>query len=199
MADYQRARSPQQKAERMSAIMDATETLFAQLPYHEINMGLIAKELGWSRSNLYKYAATQEEIFLALHSRANRALVDDLMASLAGKKLTNAEFAHEWACAVARHPESNTSLDRLVEFKKNFALMNESIRTLLRKHLSCSANEASDLSLCLIYQAAALFNHFNCAEQVAEAMRLAGLPPIEGNFEDAYTSFVEMCLDRLSQ
>ena len=67
MADYQRARSPQQKAERMSAIMDATETLFAQLPYHEINMGLIAKELGWSRSNLYKYAATQEEIFLALH------------------------------------------------------------------------------------------------------------------------------------
>ena len=62
MADYQRARSPQQKAERMSAIMDATETLFAQLPYHEINMGLIAKELGWSRSNLYKYAATQEEI-----------------------------------------------------------------------------------------------------------------------------------------
>ena len=129
-----------------------------------------------------------------------------------GKKLTNAEFAHEWACAVARHPEflryqsilipiieTNTSLDRLVEFKKNFALMNESIRTLLRKHLSCSANEASDLSLCLIYQAAALFNHFNCAEQVAEAMRLAGLPPIEGNFEDAYTSFVEMCLDRLSQ
>lgn len=113
---------------------------------------------------------------------------------------------------VARHPEflryqsilipiieTNTSLDRLVEFKKNFALMNESIRTLLRKHLSCSANEASDLSLCLIYQAAALFNHFNCAEQVAEAMRLAGLPPIEGNFEDAYTSFVEMCLDRLSQ
>ena len=45
MADYQRARSPQQKAERMSAIMDATETLFAQLPYHEINMGLIAKGL----------------------------------------------------------------------------------------------------------------------------------------------------------
>lgn len=43
VADYQRARSPQQKAERMSAIMDATETLFAQLPYHEINMGLIAK------------------------------------------------------------------------------------------------------------------------------------------------------------
>lgn len=94
---------------------------------------------------------------------------------------------------------NDTSLDRLVEFKKNFALMNESIRTLLRKHLSCSANEASDLSLCLIYQAAALFNHFNCAEQVAEAMRLAGLPPIEGNFEDAYTSFVEMCLNRLSQ
>ena len=52
MADYQRARSPQQKAERMSAIMDATETLFAQLPYHEINMGLIAKELRYSITSI---------------------------------------------------------------------------------------------------------------------------------------------------
>ena len=64
MSDYQRARSPQQKAERMTAIMDAAESLFRDLPYHEINMGMIAKELGWSRSNLYKYAATQEEVFL---------------------------------------------------------------------------------------------------------------------------------------
>ena len=66
MADYQRARSPQQKAERMSAIMDATETLFAQLPYHEINMGLIAKELGWSQTSQSEDMHTLNSIWLHL-------------------------------------------------------------------------------------------------------------------------------------
>ena len=35
MSDYLRARSPEQKAERMNAIMDAAENLFRYLPYHE--------------------------------------------------------------------------------------------------------------------------------------------------------------------
>ena len=68
MSDYIRARSPEQKQERMEAIMAAADALFQEHPYHQITMGTIAEKLGWSRSNLYKYAATQEEIFLELHS-----------------------------------------------------------------------------------------------------------------------------------
>ena len=63
--------------------MAAADALFQEHPYHQITMGTIAKELGWSRSNLYKYAATQEEIFLALHSAKNRAWLEDLCAALA--------------------------------------------------------------------------------------------------------------------
>ena len=66
MADYIRARSPEHKQERMDAIMAAADELFAERRYHHITMGAIAERLGWSRSNLYKYAATQEEIFLEL-------------------------------------------------------------------------------------------------------------------------------------
>ena len=32
MSDYQRARSPEQKAERMTAIMDAAQALLDELP-----------------------------------------------------------------------------------------------------------------------------------------------------------------------
>ena len=64
MSYYIRARSPEQKQERMEAIMAAADKLFQKQPYHQFNMGTIAEELGWSRSNLYKYAATQEEISL---------------------------------------------------------------------------------------------------------------------------------------
>ena len=82
MGEYQRARSAEHKQERMDAIMAAADGLFARLPYHDITMGAIAEELGWSRSNLYKYAATKEEIFMALHARKNRAWLDDLVAAL---------------------------------------------------------------------------------------------------------------------
>ena len=208
MSDYQRARSPEQKAERMEAIMDATEALFAELSYHEINMGLIAKELGWARSNLYKYAATQEEVFLALHSRANRVYVDDLVNTLEGYALTNAQFAKAWAEITARHPEflryqeiliaiieSNTSLERLVEFKQAFGAMIEPLLAVLQNQVGGDELAARDLYLRLIYQAPGLYNHFHCAERTAEAMKLAGMPPFTGTFEEAYSSFVLMCLD----
>lgn len=207
MTDYQRARSPEQKAERMDAIMDAAEALFRELPYHEINMGLIAKELGWSRSNLYKYAATQEEVFLALHSRANRVFLKDVVVTLADTPMSNRRFAEGWAEAADRHPEflryqdiliaiieSNASLERLVEFKRAFAAMAAPVYGLLQKQVGCSAEQAHDLYLRLIYQAPGLYNHFHCAKRTAEALRLAGLPLAKGTFREAYSSFTEMCL-----
>lgn len=208
MSDYQRARSPEQKAERMEAIMDAAEALFGELPYHEINMGLIAKELGWSRSNLYKYAATREEVFLALHGRANRAFVDDVLSMTSDAPMDNAEFAKRWAQAADRHPEflryqdiliaiieSNASLERLVEFKRAFSEICAPVRGLLQRQVGCDLSQAHDLYLELIYQAPGLYNHFHCADRAAEAMRLAGLPPVTGTFKEAYGDFTKMCLD----
>ncbi|WP_251198266.1 TetR family transcriptional regulator [Anaerotardibacter muris] len=208
MSNYQRARSPEQKAERMEAIMDATEALFAELSYHEINMGLIAKELGWARSNLYKYASTQEEVFLALHSRASRAYIEDLVNTLEGRELTNAQFAKVWAQVTARHPEflryqdiliaiieSNTSLERLVEFKQEWGEMVEPLLHVLQKQVGGNELAMRDLYLRLIYQAPGLYDHFHCADRTAEAMRLAGMQPFTGTFEEAYTDFVLMCLD----
>lgn len=212
MSDYQRARSPEQKAERMEAIMDAAEGLFAELPYHEINMGLIAKELGWARSNLYKYAATQEEVFLALHSRANRAYVEDLVKALQSASLSNAEFAKKWAKVTGQHSdylryqdiliaiiESNASLDRLVEFKRTFAEMTAPLIGILQEQIGCKPAAAHDLYLRLIYQAPGLYNHYHCAERTAEAMRIAGIPPVKGTFEKAYADFVEMCLEHATK
>lgn len=205
--DYQRARSPEQKAERMTAIMDAAEALSRQLPYHEINMGLIAKELGWSRSNLYKYASTQEDVFLSLHSRAHERYVADLLRTLAGAPLPENRFACLWAEVTARHTdllryqdilisiiESNASLERLVQFKRAFAQMIAPLEQLLQTQTGLDERGGHDLYLRLIYQAPGLYNHFHCAEKTAEAMRLADLPPITGSFEDAYADFVEMCL-----
>ena len=66
MAEFIRARSPEQKEQRLDEIKGAVRRQFAERPYHEITLTTIAEELGWSRANLYKYVTTKEEIFLLL-------------------------------------------------------------------------------------------------------------------------------------
>lgn len=208
MSDYIRARSPEQKQERMEAIMAAADKLFQKQPYHQITMGTIAEELGWSRSNLYKYAATQEEIFLALHSAKNRAWFEDLAQSLEGAPLPAAEFARLWAEVTERHAdflryqeivisiiESNVTLERLTQFKRDFAGMLAPIVELLARQCNTNETTATDLFLTLLYQAPGLYNHFHCADLTREAMKAAGMPTVEGTFVESYTQFVEMCLE----
>ena len=208
MSDYIRARSPEQKQERMEAIMAAADKLFQKQPYHQITMGTIAEELGWSRSSLYKYAATQEEIFLALHSAKNRAWLTELAEALEDAPLLVDEFARLWAESTERHAdflryqeivisiiESNVTLERLTQFKRDFADMLAPITALLARQCGIGEAEATDLYLTLLYQAPGLYNHFHCADLTREAMKAASLPPVEGSFVESYAQFVEMCLE----
>ena len=207
MGEYIRARSAEQKQERFAAIMAAADKLFQSHPYHQITMGAIAEALGWSRSNLYKYAATQEEIFLALHSAKNRAWIDDLAASLDGAPLPAPEFARICAEVTERHAdflryqeiiiaiiESNVTLERLTDFKRDFASMLPPVVDVLKRQCNIDEQAAIDLYLRLLYQAPGLYNHYHAAELTREAMRAAGLPETQGTFAEAYADFVELCL-----
>ena len=68
--DFIRARSSEQKSQRMADIKRATAQLYRDFPYHEITLTTIAERLGWSRASLYKYVTTKEEIFLELSADA---------------------------------------------------------------------------------------------------------------------------------
>lgn len=206
-ADYIRARTPEQKQERMDAIMAAADKLFQAQPYHQISMGAIAEELGWSRSNLYKYAATQEEIFLSLHEQKNRAWLEDLASALQGAPLPSEEFARIWAKTAKKHAdflryqeiivsiiESNVTLERLTDFKRNFAQLTEPVVNILAKQCSLEHSAALDLYLRLLYQAPGLWNHFHCTTLAAQAMKAAGLPKAKGSFTEAYADFVLLCI-----
>ncbi len=204
---YIRARSAEQKQERMSSIMAAADGLFAEMPYHKITMGLIAERLGWSRAGLYKYVATQEEIFLALHAEKNRAWIGELCSELGAAPMDDAAFARIWAQVTNRHAsflryqdilisiiESNVTIERLTEFKRDFADMLAPVTALLARQCELSDEEAVDLYLQLLFQAPKLYAHYHCSQLVREAMARAGLGAPAGEFSDAYAEFVEMCL-----
>ncbi|MEO0604280.1 MAG: TetR family transcriptional regulator [Myxococcota bacterium] len=63
---WQRARSPEQKAARRGTIVAAGARLLEQAAMSDVSLNAIAREAGLAKSNLYRYFATREEIFLAL-------------------------------------------------------------------------------------------------------------------------------------
>lgn len=60
---WQRARTDEQKEQRIAEILDAAARLQAQLDFDKITLAAIAKEANFTRSNLYKYFRSKEEIF----------------------------------------------------------------------------------------------------------------------------------------
>lgn len=62
--EWERARSEGQKEIRISEIVAATERLYKKYSFEEITFVLIAEEANFTRSNLYKYFNSKEEIFL---------------------------------------------------------------------------------------------------------------------------------------
>ena len=63
---WKRARSDVQKAERVRELTDAAARLYEAEPIADSTIAEIAREAGWTRSNIYKYFATKEEVFLEL-------------------------------------------------------------------------------------------------------------------------------------
>ncbi len=64
--DWARARTPDQQEERCQEIMAAAAALFRELAYEDVSLNAIAREAGFTKSNIYRYFASREEIFLSL-------------------------------------------------------------------------------------------------------------------------------------
>ena len=59
---WERARSEEQIEYRVNEILKATAKLYEEHRFEEITFVMIAKEAGFTRSNLYRYFKTKEDI-----------------------------------------------------------------------------------------------------------------------------------------
>ncbi|MEM1067794.1 MAG: TetR family transcriptional regulator, partial [Planctomycetota bacterium] len=64
---WQRARKPDQKAERADAILDAAAALFDEKELSDISMRDVAERAGLGKASLYHYFKTKEEVFISLY------------------------------------------------------------------------------------------------------------------------------------
>jgi AcrR family transcriptional regulator len=129
---WERARTDAQKKQRVAEIIDATARLYETQPFENITLVAIAKAARFTRSNLYKYFNSKEEIFFEFLKQDVIRWRKDLVQTLGRKKkYTVAEFAAVWLKVQGRHGrmqdlisilydflEKNASIERMIDFKR---------------------------------------------------------------------------------
>jgi AcrR family transcriptional regulator len=128
---FQRARSPEQKAQRRATILDAAARLGAELGVRRVSLGDIAKSVGLTKSNVLRYFETREAIYLQLTASGYRAWAARVTARLdAVDPIGPSEIASALVEALAEDPlfcdlvsegpatlEHNVSAEVVREFK----------------------------------------------------------------------------------
>ncbi len=131
--NWQRARTAGKKNERKEAIYNAAFTLFKKNGYDKVSFNGIASEAGFTKSNMYRYFSSKEEIFLNVFANLFEGWVDYCIGLL--NKLRQdvdvSTFAKAWTKSLISHQkfldlipflfislEKNSSFEELLIFKR---------------------------------------------------------------------------------
>ncbi len=129
---WQRARTEKNINERKIAIQEAAFTLFKNNGYDDVSFNGIALQAGFTKSNMYRYFSSKEEIFLNIFSDLFERWVNDCLKSLKKLKSNTAliTFAKTYVDSHKNHTkfldltpilflslERNSSYDQLLKFK----------------------------------------------------------------------------------
>ena len=213
MAEFIRARSAEQKEQRLNEIKGAVRRQFAERPYHEITLTTIAEELGWSRANLYKYVTTKEEIFLLLTADECSAYFDALLAALPeGCDLAPTTIAEVWAGIAGAHQEyfrlgdllttiveTNVTVERLMGFKRRYYDCVAAMRERLPRILDIAPERVEPLLIAIYYHATGLVSSCWSNPLIAEALRRLEIERPEMDFRAEMRDFIGMCLEHYAQ
>lgn len=208
MSDFIRARSDDQKQQRMQQIKSATDALFAAQPYHEITLTTIAEKLGCSRAHLYKYVTTKEEIFLELSADKRNDYFAALRAAFpAGCAYAPQVLAEVWAEILNCHQsylrycdilmsiiETNVTVERLAAFKKNYYEGAGEIISLLAQNLEIAAEKAEALFYAVYYHAVGIGSNCTRNPLIQQALALIGMQAAPVDFRGEMREFIKMCL-----
>ena len=138
---------PEIKNAHREKIVDACETLYQSRTFSEVTFAEIGKASGFTRTSIYTYFHTKEEIFLALLQREYGKWVADIDSIGSSKgKLTARQLAKQLAASLGKRfqllkllsmnlyaIEENSRLENLVEFKKTYKAAVEALENCLKK------------------------------------------------------------------
>lgn len=207
--EWERARTDEQKEVRIAEIVETTARLYETHRFEDINLSLIAKEAKFTRSNLYKYFTSKEEIFLEFIKRdTERWRQAALAAYEQGKVYSVEEFAFIWVRVLLKHPrflrlqsilytvlERNVTVESLVDFKRrlndDFA---EVVALLCMALPGCTPGKAAEFILLQSAMASGLHAMTNTSEVQQEVLDMPEFEHYRVDFAIAFQDAVEYLL-----
>lgn len=139
--------SPELTASRKEEIVNACEKLYQTMSFKEITIKDIGAVTSFTRTSIYNYFQTKEEIFLALMQREYELWAEE-MNELAkeNETMTTEKFSSALAHSLEKHEqllkllamnhydmEENSRPERLTEFKVAYGASLDAVRICVRK------------------------------------------------------------------
>ena len=132
---------------RKEEIINACEKLYQTMSFKDITLKEIGKETSFSRTSIYNYFQTKEEIFLALLKREYDQWIKQLNEAMESKdNMTDDEIADVIAKTLDEHRqllkimsmnhydlEENSRMELLVEFKVSYGNALKTVMAMLAK------------------------------------------------------------------
>ncbi len=200
--------SPALTAARREEILAACARLYESRSFKEITIKDIGAATSFTRTSIYNYFETKEEIFLALLQREYElwvAALNDVMAQR--DAMTRSELAGTLARTLTDRPrllrllsmnlfdmEANSRSERLAEFKLDFGASLDAVERMIAKYApeldGASRKRFLYAFFPFIY---GIYPYTSVTEKQKAAMEQAGIPYV---YQSAY-DLTRSCLEKL--
>lgn len=199
---------------RKEEIIGACAALYETMSFKDITIRDIGRETSFTRTSIYNYFQTKEEIFLALLQREYEMWIQDLKDMTEQESLMSAEtFAGEMARILEKRRtmlkllavniydmEVNSRLENLVAFKRVYAEAFDTVAGCVEKFFPAMTEEEIRQFIYAFFPF--LFGvhpYTSHTEKQLEAMRIAGIEDTDGSIRELTETFVYRMLRAFGQ
>ncbi len=176
---------------RKEEIINACEKLYENNNFKDITIKSIGEETTFSRTSIYNYFQTKEEIFLALFKREYERWIDDLNRMYKENyTMTKEMFADKLANTVAKRKtllkllsmnmydmEENSRMEELIEFKRAYGDAIKMVRKCVDKFFNKMREEQKEEFISLFFPLMyGIYPYVEVTEKQKSAMDVADVP-----------------------
>ena len=206
------AASERLTAARREEIIDACAALYETMPFKKITPGEISKKTSFTRTSIYNYFRTKEEIFLALLEREYTAWGDDL-AALARTEMPAERFPAAFAALLEKRKcmlkllsmnlydmEAGSRPENLVSFKRAYGRSVREVGACLEKHGPVMTDgDVQTFVYAFFPFLFGVYPYANASEKQRAAMEKAGVPYKAQTVAELTQPFVERWLQSFAR
>ena len=194
---------------RKEEIIDACASLYETMGFKDVTIRDIGARTSFTRTSIYNYFQTKEEIFLALLEREHEAWIADLKELMRQDSMLSAEeFSDRLACTLEKRGcmlklmsmnlydmEVSSRLENLVSFKKTYADALQTVSCCLERFFPAMSEEDIQHFLYAFFPFLfGVYPYTSHTEKQLEAMKLAHVDYTEYSIYELTRSFIARML-----